>query len=70
MTPLALAATNGNPAMIQALLEAGADPNTAMPEGETVLMTAARTGKVEALRLLAHHGANVNAQERGWARPR
>ena len=35
-----------------------------MPEGETALMTAARSGNVEALRVLLAHGADVNAQER------
>ena len=37
-------------------------PNAALPEGETALMTAARTGKVEAVKLLLAHGADVNAQ--------
>ena len=31
--PLTLAATNGDAAMVEALLAAGADPNTALPEG-------------------------------------
>jgi hypothetical protein len=35
--------------MMAALLKAGADANTAMPDGETVLMTAARTGKADAV---------------------
>ena len=43
--PLTLAATNGDAGIIERLLKAGADPNTATAEGETVLMTAARTGK-------------------------
>ncbi len=64
MTALSLAAINGNAAMIQTLLAAGADSNTALPEGETVLMTAARTGRVEALKVLAAGGADVNAKER------
>jgi ankyrin repeat protein len=42
-----------------------ADPNTALPEGETTVMTAARTGSVAALNVLLAHGANVNARE-GW----
>ena len=45
------------------LLEAGADPNTASAEGETVLMTAARTGSADLVRLLIEHGADVNAKE-------
>ena len=47
MQPLSLAAVNGNAAIIERLLKAGADANTALPGGETVLMTAARTGHVE-----------------------
>ena len=48
VTPLYSAAVNGNAAMIELLLKAGADANTALPEGETALMTAARTGNVDA----------------------
>ena len=42
--PLALAAENGNAAMVRRLLEAGADAGATLPGGETVLMTAARSG--------------------------
>src|SRR5262249_38887928 len=45
------------------LLKAGADPNTTLPGGETALMTAARTGKVEAVQALLSHGAIVDAKE-------
>ena len=45
------------------LLEAGADPNTASAEGETVLMTAARSGSADLVRLLIESGAEVNANE-------
>ena len=63
VTPLYLAATNGNAAVIAKLLEAGAGANSANPSGETALMTAARTGKVDAVKVLLDHGADVNARE-------
>ena len=43
-TPLSLACTSGNGAMVERLLAAGADPNAALPGGETPLMTASRVG--------------------------
>ena len=49
--------------MIEALLKAGADPNAAFGEGETPLMTAARTGSVDAVKVLLELGAKVNARE-------
>src|SRR5262249_14677060 len=48
---------------IKRLLEARGDPNTSLPEGETALMTAARTGRIDAVRLLLAHGADVNARD-------
>ena len=56
---------NGNAAMIGLLLKAGADANTALPGGETALMTTARTGSLEGVKLLLEHGADVNAKEAG-----
>src|SRR4051794_41108500 len=48
VTPLSEAASAGNGPMIEALLAAGADPKTpTTSDGETVLMTAARTGSVD-----------------------
>ena len=44
------------------LIEAGASART-NAEGETVLMTAARAGSVDAVKALAARGANVNARE-------
>ena len=38
--------------MVERLLTAGADPNTTMPEGDTALMTAARTGKPAVVKAL------------------
>ena len=61
VTPLALAA--GNARVVDRLVQAGADPNGATPDGETVLMTAARAGRTEAVRSLVAHGADVNAWE-------
>ena len=49
--------------MIELLIEAGADANAASPDGETPLMVAARTGKVDAVRALLAHGANPNTAE-------
>jgi ankyrin repeat protein len=54
---------NGNAALIEALLAAGASANTVVSKGQTVLMTAARTGNPAAARVLIEHGADVNARE-------
>ena len=70
VTPLALAATNGNAAMIERLLAAGADANTALPGGETVLMTAARAGNAAAVRALLAAARTCTPASRPRARPR
>ena len=46
VTPLTLAVEAGNVDVVNALIAAGANVNHALPEGETILMTAARTGNV------------------------
>ena len=48
---------------IDAAAGAGADANRRLPEGETALMTAARTGDVADVEALLAHGADVNARE-------
>ncbi|HKY19915.1 MAG TPA: ankyrin repeat domain-containing protein [Vicinamibacterales bacterium] len=63
VSPLALAATNGNAAMLELLLEAGGNPSATQAEGETALMTAARTGIPAAVKVLLAKGADVNAKE-------
>ena len=45
------------------LLKSGANPNTAIATGETPLMTCAKTGNVDAVRLLVEYGAAINAKE-------
>ena len=50
--------------MTALLLDRGADANTALPEGETALMTAARTGDTATLDALIAHGARVNDAEK------
>jgi ankyrin repeat protein len=61
VTPLELAATNGNPAMVGALLKAGAGSTS------TILMTAARIGNPGVVRLLLEHGGvDANARESSY----
>src|SRR5262245_50821520 len=60
-TPMFLAAMNGSAAMIEMLHKAGVDPNmSVLSHGETALMMAARTGKVDAVKVLADNGAQLN----------
>ncbi len=52
-TPLQLAAVNGRAAMLDRLITAGADPNASLTRsGDTALMMASRTGKLDAVRTL------------------
>jgi ankyrin repeat protein len=64
MTPLAMAALYGNPAMIDRLLKGGADARELGANGETTVMFAARNGNPQAVKLLVEAGADVNARER------
>jgi ankyrin repeat protein len=64
VTPMQLAALNGNGVMIERLIKAGANPNTPLtPAGDTALMMASRTGKPDAIKVLLDNGANVNTKE-------
>jgi ankyrin repeat protein len=63
-TPMLLASINGNAAMIEKLIAAGADPNAPLAkDGDTALMLTARTGKADAVKVLLDHGAKVDAKE-------
>ncbi len=62
-TPLYMAAKMGNPAVIERLLKAGADPKTPLPLGLTPLMLAATAGNAESVRLLLQYGADPDAAE-------
>jgi ankyrin repeat protein len=57
------AAFHGNTQIIKALIEAGADPNLAGPDGQTPLMLLARGDNVAAAKLLLDKGANPRARE-------
>jgi ankyrin repeat protein len=62
-SPMSEAAEVADARVIGALLKAGASANTANPEGETALMTVARTDHIDAAELLIAHGALVDAAE-------
>lgn len=54
-------------AIVKALIEAGADPNAATDDGDTVLMLVARayeSSECSTLKFLIAHGADVNARTR------
>jgi ankyrin repeat protein len=66
VTPLLLAAQRGNAELIELLLNAGASVTTAeakLPEGQTLLMHAARTGQVASVKALITAGSDPNARE-------
>jgi ankyrin repeat protein len=64
VTPIRLAAINGNPPMIEKLIKSGVNPNASLSKfGDTALMLAARTGKVDSVKVLLDNGAQVNAIE-------
>ena len=63
VTPLNLAAANGNGPMIRTLLDHGADPHHVERTGETMLMAATRSGSADAVHSLLQRGADPNVAE-------
>jgi uncharacterized protein len=63
ISPLFMACTNGNAAMIDLLVKAGADVNSAKANGTTALMLAASSGNVAAVETLIKSGAKVDVKE-------
>ena len=64
VSPLSPACRNGNGSMVELLLDANVDANSALPGGETALMTASRTGRLGPVNALLSHGAKVDVKER------
>jgi ankyrin repeat protein len=58
-----MASIQGNPALIDRLIKSGADPKQRGPNGETMLMFAARNGNPDAVKVLLEAGIDVNARE-------
>lgn len=63
ITPIYIAAEQGNAAMTRRLLDAGADVNTTDATGDTLLLVSVRAGNQELVQLLLERGAQVNATE-------
>jgi ankyrin repeat protein len=66
VTPLLVAAQRGHAECIDLLLKNGASVTTAeakLPDGQTLLMHAARTGNIASMKSLIAAGSNINARE-------
>ena len=72
VSPLYLAARGADVGTVRELLAAGADANTALPEGEPVLMTAAKAGNVghRARTARGRSAQHAVRARRGWRRRR
>jgi ankyrin len=63
VTPLHVATSNGNSAVVARLLRAGADPEAKDASGETLLIMAVRAGSLDSVASLVERGASVNAAD-------
>ena len=67
VTPLVLAARQGNLQAVKALAEKGADLNKASGDGSTAMVVAIQNGHYDVARYLVEKGADINkANEKGW----
>jgi len=64
VTPMSLAASSGNAAMVKLLLESGADANTPDGAGDTPLMMAALVGSLDTVQALLAAGATLDARDK------
>ena len=65
-----MASLYGSVPMVERLLKAGADAKERGPNGETMLMFAARNGNPRLIKLLVAAGVDVNAAREVSAGPR
>lgn len=63
-TPLMMAARNGTPNHIRAVLESGADVNAQDDTGWTALMWATRSGRPKNVEILLNHGADTHLRDK------
>jgi ankyrin repeat protein len=64
---LAVAINAGNPAEVEALLDAGADPDARLAEGWRPLNLAASLGEAEIVRALLDAGADPDVRQGSWS---
>jgi ankyrin repeat protein len=63
LTPLLVAAGNGNATVLEAIVKAGADVQSRSSDGATALMMAAGSGNAGAVSILLDHGAEIEATD-------